>query len=208
MIDLILDDCMNVMKKYEDNHFDLAIVDPPYEMEKKSKIGGFTKGRQLFQDKKIAKWDIAPKKEYFDELFRVSKNQIIWGGNYFINHLSNTRGIICWDKEQPFPKFSGWEMAFKSFNCVSKIYKFRNQNYKRRGGKIHPTQKPIELYGWLLKNYAKKGDKILDTHLGSGSIAVACYEMAYDFVGIEIDEEYYNKAKHRVEQLTKQKTLF
>jgi len=201
MIKLINDDCMNVMKDYDDNHFDLAIVDPPYNLDKSSMQGsGKLKSRVLNQSD--TSWDIAPKKEYFDELFRVSKNQIIWGGNYF--DLPPTRGIICWDKVQPFPNFSAWEMAWTSFDCVARMFKYDN----RRGGKIHPTQKPIELYKWLLSKYAQEEQKILDTHLGSGSIAIACHYFGVDLVGIEIDKEYYDKAKDRIDQLTRQGTLF
>ena len=203
MINLILDDCMNVMKDYEDNHFDLAIVDPPYEIPKRWGGVGKFKNRILNNEtKKLKQWDVAPKKEYFDELFRVSKNQIIWGGNYF--DLPPTRGIICWDKKQPFPNFSAWEMAWTSFDVVARLFKYDN----RRGGKIHPTQKPIDLYDWLLSVYAKEGYKILDTHLGSGSIAISCYNFGVDLVGIEVDEEYYNKAKERIDNLTKQRALF
>ncbi len=202
MIDLILDDCMNVMKKYEDNHFDLAIVDPPYGLPSRSTQGaGKLKNRKI-QEMYKKGWDIAPNKEYFDELFRVSKNQIIWGGNYF--DLPPTRGIICWDKKQPFPNFSAWEMAWTSFDTVAKLFRYDN----RRGGKIHPTQKPIELYEWLLSIYAKEGDKILDTHLGSGSIAIACHNHNYNLIGVEIDEEYLNAAKERFAEETKQERLF
>ena len=203
MIDLILDDCMNVMSKYEDNHFDLAIVDPPYEIPKSWGGAGKLKNRIIQKEtKKLKQWDKAPPKQYFDELFRVSQNQIIWGGNYF--NLPPTRGIVCWDKKQPFPNFSAWEMAWTSFDKPAKLFKFDN----RRGGKIHPTQKPVELYRWLLSKYANEGDLILDTHLGSGSIAIAAHYFGVDLVGVEIDEEYYNKAKKRVELLTAQETLF
>tara|TARA_R100000808_G_scaffold10892_1_gene28539 strand:- start:271 stop:849 length:579 start_codon:yes stop_codon:yes gene_type:complete len=192
---------MNVMKDYDNNHFDLAIVDPPYNLDKSSMQGsGKLKSRVLNQSD--TSWDIAPTKEYFDELFRVSKNQIIWGGNYF--DLPPTRGIICWDKVQPFPNFSAWEMAWTSFDCVARMFKYDN----RRGGKIHPTQKPIELYRWLLSKYAKEGQKILDTHLGSGSIAIACHYYGVELLGIEIDKDYYKEAKKRINQLTRQETLF
>ncbi len=205
MIDLINDDCMNVMKKYDDNHFDLAIVDPPYELPTRNPYQGCGQlGNRKIQDMYKAGWDIAPNKEYFDELFRVSKNQIIWGANYFGDHLGRTRGIICWDKVQPWQNFSAWEMAWTSFDTVAKIFKYDN----RTGGKIHPTQKPIKLYDWLLHTYSKKEDLILDTHLGSGSSAIAAHYFGCDFVGIEISEEYYNNAKERFDQETKQKTLF
>ena len=202
MIKLINDDCMNVMKDYEDNHFDLAIVDPPYGLEKKS-MQGSGKLKHRILNTSDTSWDIAPKKEYFDELFRISKNQIIWGGNYFLDHLSNSRCFLIWDKKQFMPTFSACEMAWTSFYKPAKIFTSRGDL-----GKIHPTQKPVKLYEWILKNYAKKGQKILDTHLGSGSIAVACHYYGVDLLGIEIDKEYYEEAKKRIDQLTRQGTLF
>lgn len=205
MIDLINDDCMNVIKKYNNHHFDLAIVDPPYGLGKQSVRGvGKLKNRIINKDS-IQKWDIVPKKEYFNELMRISKNQIIWGGNYFLDYLGRTRGIICWDKMQPFPNFSAWEMAWTSFDVPAKIF---TKDARATKDRIHPTQKPIKLYEWILHNYSKKGEKIIDTHLGSGSIAVACHYFGVDLVGIEIDEGYYNKAKERINLLTKQETLF
>jgi len=210
MIDLILDDCMNVMNNYDDNHFDLAIVDPPYgiggdSLHSNRKLKGAGKLKNRAINKFDTTWDnYPPKQDYFNELMRVSKNQIIWGGNYFGDYLGRTRGIICWDKVQPFPNFSAWEMAWTSFDCVARIFKYDN----RYGGKIHPTQKPIELYKWLLHKYSNKGEKILDTHLGSGSIAVACHYFGVDLVGVEISKEYYNSAKERIDELTKQETLF
>ena len=200
MIDLILDDCMNVMSKYEDNHFDLAIVDPPYGI-------GYENGGQYFNKMQGKNWDKSvPDKKYFNELFRVSKNQIIWGGNYF--DLSPTRCVLAWTKTREIQNrtFSEWEMAWTSFQSVARYYNLKP--FQRNGTRIHPTQKPIELYKWILHNYSNKGEKILDTHLGSGSIAVACHYFGVDLVGVEIDEDYYNKAKERVDNLTKQKTLF
>ena len=204
MINLILDDCMNVMKKYDDDYFDLAIVDPPYGIG----MDGGNVGYKGFNNFVKKNWDKdIPEKEYFDELFRVSKNQIIWGGNYFLNYLGNTRCVIMWDKQisEDF-SLAMLEMAWTSFDKLAKIYK--QSVPKNKYDKIHPTQKPVKLYEWLLHNYAEKGQKILDTHLGSGSIAVACHYFGVDLVGIEIDEEYYNKAKERIDNLTKQKTLF
>ena len=206
MIDLILDDCMNVMKKYEDNHFDLAIVDPPYGIG----ASKMTMGKGSRNDKKKNKlkdWDnCIPDKEYFDELFRVSKNQIISCGNYFIDYLYNTRCFLMWDKLDYNSDFASHELAWTSFNKNTKC--FRRARNKGNDIKIHPTQKPVKLYEWLLHNYAEKGQKILDTHLGSGSIAIACHYFGVDLVGVEIDEEYYNKAKERVDLLTRQETLF
>jgi len=202
---IINDDCMNILPKYEDDYFDLAIVDPPYGISKFSsgihaKGGGKLKNRILNKNaNKFIKWDKAPSKKYFDELFRVSKNQIIWGGNYF--DLPPYRCVVVWDKCQPFLNFSAVEIAWTSFNKPASIYKFDN----RTPGKIHPTQKPRQLYSWLLQNYAKTTDKILDTHLGSGSNAIACYYFGIkEFVGIEIDKEYFNNAEKRIKEQTRQ----
>ena len=203
MIDLILDDCMNVMKDYEDNHFDLAIVDPPYGI-KRLKSGGMPKSSR-FKKWERKDWDdTIPNKEYFNELFRVSKNQIIWGGNYFVENLFNSQGWVFWFKQTGMT-FADGELAWTSFDRATRCFKFPMGGGI---GKIHPTQKPVKLYDWLLHNYSEKGQKILDTHLGSGSIAIACHYYGVDLVGIEIDEEYYNKAKQRIEDLTKQETLW
>ena len=197
------EDNMQLMARYEDNHFDLAITDPPYEIPKSWGGAGKLKNRIIQkQTKKLKIWDKAPSKEYFNELFRISKNQIIWGGNYF--DLPPTRGIICWDKKQPFPNFSAWEMAWTSFDKPAKIFRYDN----RRGGKIHPTQKPVKLYEWLLIKYAKEGDKILDTHLGSGSLAIACHNLGYDLTACELDKEYYNAAIKRLEKHTAQLRIY
>tara|TARA_R110002167_G_scaffold33510_2_gene107655 strand:+ start:2654 stop:3283 length:630 start_codon:yes stop_codon:yes gene_type:complete len=199
-------DCVEFMKQYPDNHWELAICDPPYGIGGDSLhanrvvSAGKLKNRAL--NRMNTKWDIPPNQKYFDELFRVSKNQIIWGGNYF--NLRPTRGIIAWDKCQPFPNFSAWEMAWTSFQCVARIFKFDN----RTSGKIHPTQKPVRLYEWLLANYAKEGDKILDTHLGSGSSRIACHNLKFDFVGCELDKDYFKEADARYEEHIKQLTLF
>tara|TARA_R110001592_G_scaffold268929_3_gene535251 strand:- start:1327 stop:1950 length:624 start_codon:yes stop_codon:yes gene_type:complete len=201
-------DCLEAMKEMADKEFDLAIVDPPYAVEELtgkefSHDRGILKNRAFSRGhKKIKKWDVSPKQDYFDELFRVSKNQIIWGGNYF--NLPKYRCVIVWDKKQPFPNFSAVEIAWSSFNKPAKLFKFDNR-YK---GKIHPTQKPIQLYEWLLINFAKEGDKILDTHLGSGSIAIACHNLKYDLAGYEIDKEYFEVANKRIEQHKSQIRMF
>ena len=203
MIDLILDDCMNVMKDYNDNHFDLAIVDPPYGINRLHS-GGMPKSSR-FKKWERKDWDSEiPKKEYFNELLRVSKNQIIWGGNYFVEHLYNSQGWVFRFKQTGMT-FADGELAWTSFQKATRCFK-----YPMGGGigKIHPTQKPVKLYDWILKNYSEKGQKILDTHLGSGSIAIACHYFGCDLVGVEIDEEYYNKAKERVDMLTRQEVLF
>ena len=201
-------DCLEAMRNMSDNQYDLAIVDPPYGIaDNPSRHKGSGKLKNRFLNKnadKFAKWDKVPKKEYFDELFRVSKEQIIWGGNYFDLHA--TRGFLIWDKKQPFPNFSACEYAWLSFQVPSKIYE---QAVTRIGeNKIHPTQKPVKLYEWLLMNYAKEGDKILDTHLGSGSIAIACHNLGYDLTGYEIDKEYYDNAIKRIKNHQAQTRIF
>ena len=191
------EDNMELMARYEDNHFDLAIVDPPYGI-------GISKNpiRQQHQKKQ---WDNAtPNKDYFKELFRVSKNQIIWGGNYF--DLPPTQGFFIWDKKQPHDfSLAMCELAWSSIQKPAKMWSL---SVLKERGKIHPTQKPIELYEWLLINNAKEGDKILDTHLGSGSIAIACHNLGYDLTACELDKEYYDAAIKRIEQHKAQQRLF
>jgi len=205
VIEILNIDCMEYMKGLEDNAFELAIVDPPYGMHE---MGAQKGGNSLefkhavFKNGAIDKWDIAPKKEYFKELIRTSKNQIIWGGNYF--DLPPSRCVICWDKVQSCKNFSQWEMGWTSFCGVAPIFRLNNKT----GGRIHPTQKPVKLYEWLLGRYAKEGDRILDTHLGSGSSAIAAHYGGFDFVGCELDEDYYNAAKARFDVETAQEALF
>lgn len=193
-------DCMDYMKDIPDKFFDLAIVDPPYGLPKDSSNGRGKLKNRIFNGN-IEHWDVAPDKSYFDELFRVSKNQIIWGGNYF--DLPPTRGFVVWDKKQPFPNFSRCEYAWMSFQVPSKIFEFDN----RTSDKIHPTQKPIKLYEWLLINYAKQGDKILDTHGGSFSHAIACHDLGFDLTIIEKDEDYFNAAIKRLKWHQRQQTI-
>tara|TARA_R110000782_G_scaffold154502_1_gene246841 strand:- start:121 stop:702 length:582 start_codon:yes stop_codon:yes gene_type:complete len=193
------------MARYEDNYFDLAIVDPPYGIGDKFKGGN--SGKMNFNEVVEKGWDNeTPSKEYFNELKRVSKNQIIWGGNYFLDNLGNTRCFICWDKKisEDFTLAMA-ELAWTSFDKLAKIFRM---SVPKTGGKIHPTQKPISLYEWLLMNYAKEGDKILDTHLGSGSIALACHNLGYDLTACELDAEYYNAAMKRLKQHQQQLTMF
>ena len=203
---LITNECnMKLMSRYEDNHFDLAIVDPPYGIGDKFK-GGKT-GKMNFNEVVNKGWDIKPPtKEYFKELFRVSKNQIIWGGNYFLDNLQSSRCFIVWDKKisQDF-SLAMCELAWTSFDKLAKIYRL---SVPKVGGKIHPTQKPIRLYEWLLMNYAKEGDKILDTHLGSGSIALACHNLGFDLTACELDKEYYDAAIKRIDQHKAQIRMF
>jgi site-specific DNA-methyltransferase (adenine-specific) len=188
----------------EDNQYDLAIVDPPYGVATPSAFqgSGKLKNRSLNRDTKIQRWDQAPTVEYFEQLFRVSKEQIIWGGNYF--NLPPTRCVIAWDKVQPWENFSGWEMGWTSFNKPAPLFKFDN----RRGGKIHATQKPIALYKWCLEKFASPGDKILDSHLGSGSIACACYDLGFDLDAWELDPEYFERTLARYKEHSKQTKLF
>ena len=205
-------DCMEGMKQFPDKYFDLAVVDPPYgKANGEFKAKGETRFGGRF-DKyvertggtwaakygtKIVNWDTAPSQEYFDELNRVSKNQIIWGGNYF--PLPATRCFLVWRKTNVPPKFTMAmaEYAWTSFNANAKVFDYSAVGQE---GRFHPTQKPVALYKWILQNYAQEGDKILDTHVGSASSLIACYDLGFDYVGFEIDEEYYNKAKQRLEE--------
>ena len=195
----ITNECnMELMSRYEDNHFDLAIVDPPYGLGKSVVNSG---GRFKKYQNKNGNWDMEiPTDEYFEELFRVSKNQIIFGGNYF--DLPKNKCFIVWDKKQPQGiSFAMAEYAWASFDKVAQIFSLRSQGQEQR---FHPTQKPVKLYEWLLMNYAKEGDKILDTHLGSGSIAIACHNLGYDLTACELDKDYYKSAMKRLNEHTSQ----
>ena len=184
-------DCMEYMATVPDGYFDIAIVDPPYGLSPKSTQGsGKLKGRCLNRGN-IQQWDVAPSEEYFRELRRVSKHQIIWGGNYF--DLPPTRCFIVWDKQQPWENFSQAEFAWTSYDKPAKLVTIS----KSKEAKIHPTQKPVGLYAYILRTFAIGGGKILDTHLGSGSSRIAAYKMGYDFVGCEINEEYFRLADER-----------
>ena len=205
MINLYNQDCMEAMASLKDNEFDLAIVDPPYGIgidgQKESNCKNPKHNRKYFEHKG---WDSKPPpKEYFEELFRVSKNQIIWGANYYPHYLFSSKGWIVWDKGQKGLTMSDCELAFSSFNRATRIF-VCNRGALAQEGTIHPTQKPIKLYMWLLSKYATKGMKILDTHLGSGSSAIACDTLGYEFHGYELDEEYYLGAKKRLEQHQRQ----
>ncbi len=187
-------DCLEFMKQCKDKCFSLGIVDPPYNLKKSSVTGsGKLKGRTL--NKHDMSWDVAPPEEYWDELFRISVNQIIWGGNYF--PLPPCRCFVIWDKKQVWENFSQCEFAWTSFDKPAKLVTISN-----RGGHIdkvdwHPTSKPIELYKYLLKTFAKKGDSVFDSHLGSGSSRIAAYQMGYDFYACEINNEFYHKQESR-----------
>ena len=202
----ITNECnMKLMARYKDNHFNLAIVDPPYGIGM-SKGAGETRGGgkkkiDLYTPKD---WDSErPKKEYFKELQRVSKNQIIWGGNYFADLLPASRCWLYWRKQMG-GNYSDGELAWTSFDMILKEFTKRPQ----QGDRIHPTQKPVKLYEWLLMNYAKEGDKILDTHLGSGSIALACHNLKFDLTACELDTEYFNAAMKRLKEHQQQLTMF
>ena len=208
MIELKHIDCMQYLQTLEDNAFDLAIVDPPYGIGAggKSFINGTSKTKKTYYREND--WDeYPPKKEYFIELQRVSKNQIIWGGNYFVEHLQNFRCFIFWDKTIHGNSYADGELAWTSFDKVARYYR-KNIAQVTSEGRCHPTQKPVTLYEGLLMNYAKEGDKILDTHLGSGSIAIACHNLGFDLVGCELDQEYFNAACKRLKQHQAQLRMF
>ena len=203
------EDNMELMARYPDNYFELAIVDPPYGINLANMnmgIGNTKKASKAKNRKwKSKDWDNEiPKDEYFLEVKRVSKNQIIWGGNYFDLGICNK--FIIWDKEIPDGlSFSDCEYAWTSFSGANKI--FRYSAYLNKNEKFHPTQKPPQLYKWILDKYAKQGDKILDTHLGSGSIAIACHDYGFDLTACELDKEYYDKAMQRINNHVAQTTL-
>ena len=206
MIELLNCDCMEYMATVPDKYFDLAIVDPPYGIDMGNKINSVTGGV-----KHIAKdWDkYTPTQEYWDELFRVSKNQIVWGGNYFMSKIKRDSPCwIFWDKNNGDSLFADGEMAWTSFDSPVRLAKIHwcgsAAKHETGQNKIHPTQKPIKLYEWLLMKYAKKGQRILDTHLGSGSSAIAAHYFGVDFVGCELDKDYFEAAKARFDMATKQ----
>jgi site-specific DNA-methyltransferase (adenine-specific) len=208
------------MKTIPDKWFDLSIVDPPYGIHvtkmsmgsgggllkqdstvkklRESRLKGSGKLKDRILNQMSCDWDFnPPEKDYFDELFRVSKNQIIWGGNYF--NLPPTRCIVCWDKEQIFENFSQIELAWTSFDYPAKLFRYSNGGFrsKDKTKKIHPTQKPIALYAYLLKTFAKPGNRIFDSHLGSGSSRIAAFKLGFDFYATEIDEIYFKEQENR-----------
>jgi site-specific DNA-methyltransferase (adenine-specific) len=203
---------MKLMARYEDNHFDLAIVDPPYginadeEQNKQNESNRISNGGK-WKKYHETKWDNeVPSLQYFKELERVSKNQIIWGGNYFFN--LNLSGVIVWNKFKNLKMKEG-ELAKTSFNTFKLFNMSRTDAYINKcDSKIHPTQKPTQLYEWLLMNYAKEGDKILDTHLGSGSIAIACHNLKFDLTACELDKEYFDSAMKRIKRHQQQIQMF
>ena len=192
-------DCMEAMKDMPDKYFELAIVDPPYgiSITDSGRLGKYNINNNRWDDN-------IPTDDYFNELFRISENQIIWGGNYF--PLPPTRGFIIWDKKQPEGvSFASCEFAWSSFDKSAKTFYFSPMQDKHR---FHPTQKPVKLYKWILSRYAKEGDKILDTHVGSASSLIACYDMGFDYVGFELDEDYYKSACERIEENKAQFRMF
>ena len=216
MINLHLGDCMTAMAEMPDKCFDLAICDPPYQVKMtggKSPKNGF-KGIEAW-DKMRTGWDKQrPKKDYFESLFRISKNQIITGGNYFTEFLPSSMGWVFWYKLQDNFSFGDGEFIFTSFHKKARIFKYGRgceSGFAPNGEpfpNIHPTQKPVALYRWLLDNYAKPGDKIFDSHLGSGSIAIACHDLGFDLEGYEIDPDYYAAACDRFQRYQAQGRLF
>ena len=203
--EVYLEDCVTALKRYADNHFDLAIVDPPYGLGDKLTSGGTWSVK--WQDKG-ADWDKTPSKEYWEQLFRVSKNWIVFGGNYFIEHLPNCRSFIAWHKPymDGMHSMSNVELALTSFDRNAKKISFNKD--KGTDERIHVCQKPVQLYRWVLDNYAQPNDLILDTHLGSGSSRIAAYKGGFNFVGFEIDSEYYQKQEKRFNEFKSQLRLF
>ena len=207
---------MLLMARYPDNYFDLAIVDPPYGINES--------GDRNKADRPTAKWKnpnsqiyktfddtSIPNEKYFKELFRVSKNQIIWGGNYMTEFLYPSKGWIVWNKKVDIKEYlSMAELAWSSFDKKCNMFDYLWAGFKKKHQveRIHPTQKPVDLYKFILENYAKQGDKILDTHLGSGSIAIACHDYGFDVTACELDESYYNSAMKRINNHVAQQKLF
>lgn len=223
-ITAIYGDCKDYMRILPDNAYDLAIVDPPYGINadnmsmghtkthestaqrlKKGRLSGGGKLKNRLLNCSDTSWDITPDQEYFDQLFRVSKRQIIWGGNYF--DLPPARGIIAWDKKQAWTNFSQFELAWTSFDRPARLFSMGNRGGTNIEKKIHPTQKPIMLYKWLLHNYAESGYKILDTHGGSFSHAIACHDAGFDLTIIEKDKVYFDMAVKRLKFHQRQQTI-
>jgi site-specific DNA-methyltransferase (adenine-specific) len=194
------EDCMALMARYPDKYFDLAVVDPPFGLGEKLTNGGTWAAKYSKAD---SVWDKAPESNYFQQLFRVSKNQIIWGGNYFA--LPSTRCFLIWDKVAHMDTLADCEFAWTSFDRNAKIFKHvRNTSESR----IHICQKPVKLYDWIFKNYAKEGDKILDTHLGSGSSRISAFKAGLDFTACELDPDYFAAQEKRFKEFTAQIRMF
>lgn len=216
MITITNEDNMALMSRYTDNYFDLAIVDPPYGIgedgAKNHSRDNLTKPTMYT----AKSWDnSAPSKDYFNELIRVSKNVIIWGANHFIENIpnSNSSSWVVWNKKNGDNNFADCEIAWTNHKTAVRKFDFRwagmlQEDMKNKEYRIHPTQKPVALYKWLLEKYAKEGDKILDTHLGSGSIAIACHDYGFDLTACELDKEYFDKATQRINNHTAQIKMF
>jgi site-specific DNA-methyltransferase (adenine-specific) len=202
------EDCIEGMKRYHDKYFDLAVVDPPYGIERFNKPSGTTrfKSSKLMQQEGLT-WDVKPNDQYWDQLFRVSKNQIVFGANNFT--MPPSEYFLIWDKAQTVDNFATAEYAWVSMGLKkpAKIYRYSIHKHNHTD-KIHPTQKPIALYDWIFHNYAKSTDKILDTHLGSGSSRIAAYKHGFDFTGFELDKDYFEASEKRFNNFKSQLTLF
>lgn len=218
-------DCLEAMRQMEKGEFDLAIVDPPYgigvlsmDYTKSGAIRASGKSAASRRDyRKQGEWDVKPPREYFETLLKISKKSIIWGGNYFSDMLPPSKSYVVWDKrcdDKMTNDFADCEYAYMTSGMgVARMFRFPwngmiQGDMKNKEERFHPTQKPVALYKWLLKHYAKPGDKILDTHLGSGSSRIAAYDFGYDFVGYEIDKEYFEKQEKRFKEHTAQLNLF
>lgn len=219
MLTITNEDNMALMARYPDKHFDLAIVDPPYGIDhanKAGKMSGQQYGNAAAKKRTYESkdWDKkTPRQEYWDELFRVSKNQIVWGGNYFSEYLPSRSGWIVWDKDNGENNFSDCELAWTSFNKGLRMFKSRwngmlQHDMKNKQDRIHPTEKPYRLYKFCLELYATPGQTILDTHLGSGSIAIACHDYGFDLTACELDKDYYEAAMKRINNHLAQTKLF
>ena len=215
MITATNEDCMDLLKRTPDNYYELSIVDPPYGIDANLKRGDTGKNKHIKQkDYHVGDWDSEiPSKEYFTELKRVSKNQIIWGGNYFLDYLNNTSCMIVWDKVNGTNSYADCELAWTSFNTSVRKFEWRwhgflQQNMANKQDRIHPTEKPIALYEWILINYAEEGSKIIDTHLGSGSIAIACHNRKFNLTACELDPTYFKEALKRLKTHQSQLTMF
>lgn len=214
-IEITNEDNMSLMSRYEDNYFDLAIIDPPYGIDIGNQSQGKGGGVAKKIDYTVKDWDkFSPNKDYFQELLRVSKNQIVWGANHFIDKIPfGSSCWLVWDKLNGSTDFADCELAYTSFKSSVRKYQFRwsgmlQQDMKNKEKRIHPTQKPIKLYEWILMGWAKEADKILDTHLGSGSIAMACHNLGYELTACELDKEYYQASIKRIKDHISQQRLF
>ena len=208
MINLYNKDCIEALKEFKDNEFDLAIVDPPYGLGIDGQKEGVKNGVQIRKKHDFKDWDKeCPNEEYFNELKRVSNYQIIWGANYFPQFLEKSKGWIVWYKGQMGLTMSDCELAYSNIKSPTRVVNI-HRSHIWKDKPIHPTQKPIKLYEWILMNYAKEGDKILDTHLGSGSIAIACDNLGFDLEGYELDKEYFEAASKRLKQHQSQLRMY